>query len=185
GNPSGRRHGRAGNPARDHAQGPLRRHPQLLLRQFQGPRTARLRTAVPARGHPRRARRLGPHGRGRRPPRGDAAAPRNTRPRLMSGPRQRHDTRRPFGFVEWFRPGEYERVEAMLPGIVASGASHLRTHLSWAEYLAPGGEEWFDWLLPKLGGALDLLPCVHYTPPSLSRTGRTSGAPRDLKSYAD
>ncbi|HEV7275210.1 MAG TPA: NAD-dependent epimerase/dehydratase family protein [Devosiaceae bacterium] len=92
---------------------------------------------------------------------------------------------KPFGFVEWFRPGEYQRVETMLPAIVASGASFLRTHLSWAEYLAPGGEEWFDWLLPKLGGALDLLPCVHYTPPSLSRTGRTSGAPRDLKSYAD
>jgi CDP-paratose 2-epimerase len=104
----------------------------------------------------------------------------------MSGrPPRAAPQRRPFGFVEWFRPGEYERVESMLPSIVASGASYLRTHLSWAEYLAPGGQEWFDWLLPRLGGAIDLLPCVHYTPPSLSRTGRTSGAPRDLKSYAD
>jgi len=90
-----------------------------------------------------------------------------------------------FGFVEWFRPGEHDRVEETLAGIGPSGASYLRTHLSWAEYLAPGGEEWFDWLLPRLGQAIDLLPCVHYTPPSLSRDGRTSGAPRDLKSYAD
>jgi CDP-paratose 2-epimerase len=90
-----------------------------------------------------------------------------------------------FGFVEWFRPGEYARTEDVLPEIVASGASHLRTHLSWAEYLAPGGEEWFDWLLPKLAAELDVLPCIHYTPPSLSRTGKATGAPRRLKDYAD
>lgn len=90
-----------------------------------------------------------------------------------------------FGFVEWFRPGEYQRTEEVLPEIVASGARYLRTHLSWAEYLAPGGEEWFDWLLPKLANDLDVLPCIHYTPPSLSRTGKTTGAPRRLKDYAD
>lgn len=92
---------------------------------------------------------------------------------------------RPYGFVEWFRPGEFERTEQILPDILASGASYLRTHLSWAEYLAAGGEKWFDWLIPRLGGEIDLLPCIHYTPPSLSRTGRSSGAPVDLKAYAD
>ncbi|OWV65432.1 NAD-dependent dehydratase [Rhizobium sp. R339] len=103
-----------------------------------------------------------------------------------TGPRslKKQETRR-FGFVEWFRPGEHERTEAVLPDIIASGASYLRTHLSWAEYLAPGGEEWFDWLIPRVGGEIDLLPCIHYTPPSLSRTGRSSGPPVDLKSYAD
>ncbi|WP_410216291.1 NAD-dependent epimerase/dehydratase family protein [Paracoccus sp. (in: a-proteobacteria)] len=90
-----------------------------------------------------------------------------------------------FGFVEWFRPGEYDRVEALLPALVASGARHLRTHVSWAEYHSPGGQEWFDWLLPRLARDLEILPCVHYTPPSLSRTGRSSGAPKVLKDYAD
>lgn len=90
-----------------------------------------------------------------------------------------------YGFVEWFRPGEYDRVEALMPALVASGARHLRTHVSWAEYHAPGGQEWFDWLLPRLARDLDVLPCVHYTPPSLSRTGRSSGAPKVLKDYAD
>lgn len=90
-----------------------------------------------------------------------------------------------YGFVEWFRRGEFERTEAILPDILASGASYLRTHLSWAEYLTPGGEKWFDWLIPTLGSKIDLLPCVHYTPPSMSRTGRSSGAPVDLKAYAD
>jgi CDP-paratose 2-epimerase len=102
--------------------------------------------------------------------RGDAAAP---------------TTSRAFGFAEWFRPGEYDRTEEILPDILSSGASYLRTHLSWAEYLAPGGEAWFDWLIPKVGSQIDLLPCIHYTPPSMSRTGRSSGAPSELKAYAD
>ncbi|MGP3697614.1 NAD-dependent epimerase/dehydratase family protein [Rhodobacter sp. NSM] len=90
-----------------------------------------------------------------------------------------------FGFVEWFRPGDHDRAEAALEGLAATGARYLRTHLSWAEYLAPGGQDWFDWLIPRLGQSVELLPCIHYTPPSLSRTNRTSGPPCDLKSYAD
>jgi CDP-paratose 2-epimerase len=90
-----------------------------------------------------------------------------------------------FGFVEWFRPGDHARVEEVLPGLAASGASRLRTHLSWADYHEPGGQEWYDWLLPKLAARFDVLPCIHYTPPSLSRTGKSSGAPVILKDYAD
>ncbi|UUP16764.1 NAD-dependent epimerase/dehydratase family protein [Nitratireductor thuwali] len=102
---------------------------------------------------------------------------------MSAGRRKNQDQQ--YGFVEWFRPGEYERTETVLPEIEASGASWLRTHISWAEYLAPGGPEWFNWLLPKLARRLDVLPCIHYTPPSLSRTGRTNGAPRRLRDYAD
>ena len=46
-------------------------------------------------------------------------------------------------------------------------------------------QAWYDWLVPMLGRAFELLPCIHYTPPSLSRNGRTSGAPQRLKDYAD
>lgn len=90
-----------------------------------------------------------------------------------------------FGFVEWFRPGDRGRVETVLPALERSGAAWLRTHISWADYHAPGGEEWYDWLLPRLARNLELLPCVHYTPPSLSRTGKTSGPPTVLKDFAD
>ncbi|OWV92806.1 NAD-dependent dehydratase [Rhizobium sp. R72] len=92
---------------------------------------------------------------------------------------------RHFGFVEWFALGEHERAETALTDMLAAGARYLRTNLSWAEYVMPGGPEWFDWLLPTLAKRIDLLPCVHFTPPSLSRTGRPSGAPRVLKDYAD
>ena len=67
----------------------------------------------------------------------------------------------------------------------AMGVRHLRTHLSWADYRSAGGEAWYDWLLPTLGNRFDLLPCLHYTPPDLSETGRTSGPPRDLRLLAD
>lgn len=95
------------------------------------------------------------------------------------------DATRPFGFVEWFRPGEFHRVEASLDAMLAAGATRLRTHLSWADYHTPEGQAWYDWLIPALGQRMELLPCLHYTPPSLSRTGRTSGPPRRLQDYAD
>ncbi len=95
------------------------------------------------------------------------------------------DIQQGYGLVEWFRTGDYDRAEAIITELSGSGAAFLRTHLSWAEYLTPQGQAWFDWLLPKLSANFELLPCVHYTPPSMSRTGKSSGAPRDLKSYAD
>jgi len=92
---------------------------------------------------------------------------------------------RGFGIVEWFRAGEYERVEASVERLRQVGCQRLRTHLSWAEYHDEGGRAWYDWLLPRLAGEVELLPCVHYTPPSLSETGRSNGPPRDLGAYAD
>jgi CDP-paratose 2-epimerase len=91
----------------------------------------------------------------------------------------------PFGFTEWFRMGEHARTDAALDAMQATGAKFLRTHLSWAEYHTPGGQAWYDWLLPRIAARFELLPCIHYTPPSLSRTGTTAGAPQRLRDYAD
>ncbi|MBS0644819.1 MAG: GDP-mannose 4,6-dehydratase, partial [Proteobacteria bacterium] len=93
--------------------------------------------------------------------------------------------RRDFGFVEWFRPGEHDRVLQAIEGMRQVGARYVRTHLSWATYHTPDGAAWYDWLIPTLSEHLDLLPCLHYTPPSLSRTGRSSGPPRRLRDFAD
>ncbi len=91
----------------------------------------------------------------------------------------------PLGLVEWFHPGEHERVEWSLGRLRALGISRLRTHISWAEYVAEGGADWYDWLVPRLAAEVELLPCVHFTPPSLSRTGRANGPPIVVKHYAD
>jgi CDP-paratose 2-epimerase len=89
------------------------------------------------------------------------------------------------GFVEWFRIGQHRHAEEAADALASMGIAHLRTHISWADYRAAGGEAWYDWLVPMLGSRFDLLPCLHYTPPDLSEDGRTASPPRDLKALAD
>lgn len=89
------------------------------------------------------------------------------------------------GFVEWFRLGDSAHAENVIAGMTAVGVRRLRTQLSWAEYHTPGGRDWYDWLMPRIGEAFDVMVCVGYTPPSISRNGRSSGAPHRLRDYAD
>ena len=62
------------------------------------------------------------------------------------------------GLVEWFRPGERDRVERALGHLQRLGVQHLRTGVSWADWVAPGGKEWYGWLLPRLHAEVELLP---------------------------
>ncbi len=89
------------------------------------------------------------------------------------------------GVVERFAPGSHARVDAAVQLLHEVGITRIRTHVSWAEYHAEGGRDWYDWLLQRLGGEFELLPCVHDTPPGLSETGRRSGPPRRLRDFAD
>jgi CDP-paratose 2-epimerase len=89
------------------------------------------------------------------------------------------------GILEWFRPGEHERVEAAVADLQRVGVRYLRTGISWADYERPGMRAWYDWLLPTLARHFELLPCVLYVPPSLSRSNTTAGPPEDPKAYAD
>ena len=72
------------------------------------------------------------------------------------------------GILEWFRPGERERVERAVADLRRLGVRHLRTGISWADYHRPGVHAWYDWLLPTLARHFELLPCVLCVPPSLS-----------------
>ena len=89
------------------------------------------------------------------------------------------------GLVQWFRLNEPETVDACIADLQALGIQRLRTHISWADYHAEGGRAWYAWLIGRLGKLFELLPCVHYTPPSLSENGHTAGPPRNLQSLAD
>jgi CDP-paratose 2-epimerase len=89
------------------------------------------------------------------------------------------------GILEWFRPGEHERVEKVLADLKALGVGDLRTGFSWADWHAKGCEAWYDWLFPRLAREVELLPCFVYTPPSLGIAPKTSSPPRDPKAYAD
>ncbi len=89
------------------------------------------------------------------------------------------------GLTEYFRPGEQARVRRALDDMAALGVTRLRTALSWAQWHAPGGPQWYDWLLPRLAARVEVLPMVHYTPPSLGVAPKSSAPPRRPRDYAD
>src|SRR3546814_922077 len=100
-------------------------------------------------------------------------------------PRHTGETGAMLGAVEWFRPGEHDRVEDVLAGLARSGLTSLRTGVSWADCHTPEGAEWCDWLIPRLARDVELLPCFTYTPPSLGVVAKSSAPPRVPKAYAD
>ena len=98
-------------------------------------------------------------------------------PREDGGPR--------IGLVEWFRPGEFERVESVLAAARALGVTELRTAVSWAEWFTSEGDGWYAWLLPALAKEVNVLPCFLYTPPCLGVVPKFSSPPQTPKAYAD
>jgi hypothetical protein len=87
--------------------------------------------------------------------------------------------------LEWFRPGEHDRVDRVLDDMAALGVTELRTGISWADCCTPEGEAWFAWLLPQLARRVNVLPCFVDTPPGWGVAPKTSAPPGNLKSYAD
>ncbi|MDP9169910.1 MAG: NAD-dependent dehydratase, partial [Acidobacteriota bacterium] len=95
-------------------------------------------------------------------------------------------TREPLvGLVEWFSPGEFERVETVLAGLRAVGVTELRTVVSWADWYTSEGDGWYAWLLPRLAKEVNILPCFLNTPPSLGIVPKYSSPPQTPKAYAD
>ena len=89
------------------------------------------------------------------------------------------------GMLEWFRPGEHDRVDRVLDELAVLGVKDLRTGISWADWHTREGEAWYAWLLPQLARRVNLLPCFLYTPPSWGITPKTSAPPREPRAYAD
>ena len=59
------------------------------------------------------------------------------------------------GLGQWFRRGEHDRVERALADLRTLGVHRLRTGLSWADWCAPDGEQWFEWFVPKLAAQVE------------------------------
>jgi CDP-paratose 2-epimerase len=94
--------------------------------------------------------------------------------------------RRPkIGLVEWFRPGEFERVERVLAQARTLGIRELRTSVYWADWYTSEGDGWYAWLLPRLAQEVNILPCFLYTPPSLGAAPKFSSPPAYPKAFAD
>jgi CDP-paratose 2-epimerase len=89
------------------------------------------------------------------------------------------------GIVEWFRPGEYERVETVLADLRALRVEELRTGICWADWYSSEGDGWYAWLLPRLARDVNILPCFLYTPAALGIVPKFSSPPQTPKAYAD
>lgn len=87
--------------------------------------------------------------------------------------------------LEWFRPGEHDRVDRVLEDLRALGVSELRTGVSWADWHTAEGEAWYAWLFPQLARHVNVLPCFLYTPPSWGIAPKTSAPPTQPQAYAD
>lgn len=102
----------------------------------------------------------------------------------MSNRPHRNDSGK-IGLLEWFHIWDFEHVEKVLADLRALGVTELRTGISWADWHAPRGERWYQWLIPHLAQEVNVLPCVLYTPPSLGIVPKASSPPRKPKAYAD
>ena len=75
-------------------------------------------------------------------------------------------------------------VEDVARVLSARGIQHLRTGMSWAEWVTPQGRRWIEWYMRKLAGRFEVLPNLTFTPPELGVESRVNAAPNDLLSYA-
>ena len=87
--------------------------------------------------------------------------------------------------LEWFRPGEHDRVDRVLDDLKTLGVQELRTGIAWADAWTPEGEAWYAWLFPQLARRVNVLPCFVDTAPGWGVGRKTSAPPGNLKSYAD
>jgi CDP-paratose 2-epimerase len=88
------------------------------------------------------------------------------------------------GVCQWFHFQDYQAVERTVGFLRESGARLLRTGVSWADFLRPGGRQWYDWQMQRLRD-FDVLLSVWHTPPSLARAPACNAPPRRLRDYAD
>ncbi len=99
---------------------------------------------------------------------------------------KRTETSQPeIGMLEWFHINDYDHVKNAVIWMKELGVEHLRTGVSWADYLTENGEEWYNWLIPYLSKHFTILPCFLYTPPSIGLVEKTSSPPKNPKDYAD
>ena len=87
------------------------------------------------------------------------------------------------GICQWFH-FEDPRLDAGVAWLKRLGVKQLRTGLSWADWLRPGAEAWFDRLMLALDEfALTVTFC--FTPEGEGLRPHHTSAPRDVRRFAD
>jgi beta-xylosidase len=96
---------------------------------------------------------------------------------------QFHEYTPAMGICQWFH-FEDHRLDAAVDWLRRLGVRHLRTGLSWADYLRPDALKWFDRMMKALEG-FELTVTFCFTPESKGLQPHHTSAPRDIGEYAE
>lgn len=89
------------------------------------------------------------------------------------------------GYLVWTRQDHGEReVRERIDALTARGIAHIRTGVSWAEWVDPEGREWITWYVREYARHFKVLPCLTFTPPSLGIEPRVNAPPKEVARYA-
>jgi CDP-paratose 2-epimerase len=88
------------------------------------------------------------------------------------------------GLCQWFHYEDHASVERTVSLLRELGVKHLRTGISWADYVRDNGRQWYDWQMNQLRD-FDILLSVWHTPPSISEGHSCNSPPLRLRDYAD
>ncbi len=88
-----------------------------------------------------------------------------------------------FGICQWFH-FEDHRLDQAIDWLRKLGVKRLRTGLSWADWLRPNAEVWFDHVMKKLE-EFDLTVTFCFTPESKGIQPHHTSPPQNIEEFAD
>lgn len=88
-----------------------------------------------------------------------------------------------FGLCQWFHFEDY-RLDDAVEWLRRLKVKRLRTGLSWADYLRPDADKWFDRMMKALD-EFDLTVTFCFTPESKGIQPHHTSAPRNIEEFAD
>ena len=94
---------------------------------------------------------------------------------------ERFDPR--MGICQWFH-FEDPRLEFAVDWMRRLGVRRVRTGLSWADWLRPNAEQWFDRMMDALSD-FDVMATLCFTPESRGKQPHHTSVPQQLEEYAD
>jgi beta-xylosidase len=87
------------------------------------------------------------------------------------------------GICQWFHFEDY-RLDHAVRWLERLGVRHVRTGLSWADWLRPHADVWFDRLMRALD-AFDLTVTFCFTPECQGLRPHHTSPPRAIEAFAD
>jgi beta-xylosidase len=87
------------------------------------------------------------------------------------------------GICQWFHFDD-PRLESGVAWLKKLGVHNIRTGLSWADWLRPDAERWFDRLIASLDG-FTVTATFCFTPEALGHKPHHTSPPRDPRAFAD